>query len=71
MGIEKFLIEKNIARDKKQAEIVMIAMIVVCMLFIGYKTFRGKKQNNTELTPEQIKQLENMEGLVPPGLNIQ
>lgn len=58
MSIEKFLIDRNIARNKKQAEGIMIALIVLCLLFIGIKMFGGTSSAPERLSPEQIAELE-------------
>ena len=58
MSIEKFLVDRNIARNKKQAEGLMIAVIVACLLFIGINLFVRSSPSVPELTPEEIAEFE-------------
>lgn len=57
MSIEKFLVDRNIARNKKQAEGIMIAVIVLCLIFIGIKMFGGKSSGQN-LSPAELEQLQ-------------
>lgn len=57
MGIEQFLVDRNIARNKKQAEGLMIGVIVLCLIFIGIRMFGGKSSGR-DLSPEELQQLE-------------
>jgi len=61
MSIEKFLIDRNIARNKKQAEGIMIAAIVLCLLFIVIRSFGGGNDDNsiTDPDPIELEQLES------------
>ena len=59
MSLEKFLVDRNIARDKKQAEIIMVTIIALCLIFIGIKLFGGGSSSpDSSLTPEERQQLE-------------
>jgi hypothetical protein len=59
MSIEKFLVDRNIVKTKKQAEGVMLAIIVVCLIFIGFKMFGGKSPSRSnDLSPEELQQRE-------------
>lgn len=55
MSIETFLMDKNIAKNEKQAQMIMIGVIVLCLLFIIVRIGgNGSSSNaNVELTPEE------------------
>lgn len=57
MSIEKFLIDRNVVKTKKQAEGVMIGIIAICLIFIIVNMFGGNSRPSGELTPEEIQQL--------------
>lgn len=61
MSITDLLIKKKIAKDKKQADIIMIVVIALCAAFLLFKMFSGGNSNQEfqELTPEQIERLES------------
>ncbi len=54
MNIEKFLKDKGIVRNKQQANYIMIAVIILCLIYIFANMFGGNKSSGTELTPEEI-----------------
>jgi len=70
MSIEQFLIKKNIAKDKKGAQAIMIGIIVLCALFFVVRGFGGNKNQAPELTPEELEILEQ-EGILLGNPNIQ
>lgn len=61
MSIEKFLQDKGIVKSKKQANSVMIGVIILCFMFIFWNMFSGKKQTAPQpLSPEEIEELKAM-----------
>ncbi len=58
MNIEKFLKDKNIVRNKKQANMVMIFFIILCIIVI-IMISRKPRYNNVndreKLSPEEIE----------------
>ncbi len=63
LSIEKFLIKRGIAQDRKQANIIMLGIIIICIVIMFFVS-REKKHNHftsEKLTPEEIK-LMKLEG---------
>ncbi len=67
MSIEKFLVDRNIVRNKKQAEGIMIAVIILCLIVIGINIFGGRSPKQPELSPEEIEQFESEFGTIFPA----
>jgi len=65
MSIEKFLIKKNIAKNKQQANAIMIGIIVLCLLFFVIKNIQNNSNKNPDpyegLTEEEIMQLQEFD----------
>lgn len=57
MNITKFLIKKNIVKNESQANVLMIFVILLCVL---YFVLRGNSTTPSlpELTEEEIMQME-------------
>lgn len=58
MSISKFLINKKLAKNEKQANIIMILIIGACLLFVILQNIGGTSNQNSELTPEEIELLQ-------------
>ena len=67
MSIENFLKEKGIARDRKQANIVMIGIIILCLALMFFISRKSKPHtvSNQKLTPEEIELMKLTETNVP------
>jgi hypothetical protein len=55
MNIEKFLINRNIARDRQQANYIMFAIIALCLLFIILKVSVGNSSTNNNSSQEDTE----------------
>ena len=63
MSIEKFLIKKGIVKSKNQANITMIIIIIICLIYIFSNMFGGSKNKTdySDFTEEELE-LMMMEG---------
>lgn len=64
MSISKFLINKKIVKNEKQADGLMIVIVVVCLLFLIIQNFGGSFNGTPGLTQEEIELLQE-QGIDP------
>ena len=69
MSIENFLKNKGIVRNRKQANFVMLGIIIICIViifFVSRKSQYDNIDNQEALTPEEMKLMELQEN-IPQG----